>query len=106
MAEVVWTTRAAADLEALGAYLAREAPGYAERLVRRLLGSVERLGTFPESGREVPEMAGSGIREVVYRNYRVVYLFSPDAGRVEVLTVFHASRQFGASRDPGAAPEG
>lgn len=98
MAEVVWTARATADLEALADYLAQSAPGYAEVVMRRLLASVDRLGAFPMSGRAVPEIGQKDMREIVLRSYRVVYLYDAEADRVEVLTVFHSSRQFGASR--------
>ncbi|MGI9176186.1 MAG: type II toxin-antitoxin system RelE/ParE family toxin [Rhodothermales bacterium] len=96
MAEVVWTPRAYADLEAIGAYYAQSAPGYAEVLVRRLMQAAERLEVFPASGRVVPEIGDESMREVIHRNYRIIYMHLPDEDRVEVLTVFHSSRQFGA----------
>ena len=97
MAELVWTPRAYADLEAIGSYHAQSAPGYAEVLVRKLVQITERLRNFPASGRIVPEIGDENMREVIYRNYRVIYMHLPEDERVEVLTVFHSSRQFGAS---------
>lgn len=96
MAEVVWSPRAYADIGAIGDYYAQTAPGYAEVLLRRLLSLAERLEAFPTSGRAVPEIGDDSLREVIYRNYRVVYSFLPDDDRVEILTVFHSSQQFGA----------
>ena len=96
MAELVWTPRAYADLEAIGSYCAQSAPGYAEVLVRKLVQITERLRNFPASGRIVPEIGDENMQEVIYRNYRVIYMHLPEDERVEVLTVFHSSRQFGA----------
>ncbi len=96
MATLVWTPRAYADLEAIGAYHAQNAPGYAEVLVRKLMHVTERLKTFPASGRAVPEIGEKNMREIIHRNYRIIYIYLPEEGRIEVLTVFHASRQFGA----------
>jgi plasmid stabilization system protein ParE len=96
VAEVVWTPRAHADLAAIGAYHAQSAPGYAEVLVRKLMHAAERLEVFPLSGRVVPEIGDESLREVIHRNYRIVYIHLPEDDRVEVLTVFHSSRQFGA----------
>lgn len=95
MAEVVWTTRARADLVEIAEYHATRSPDYAEALVRRLLGAVGRLETFPRSGRAVPEVADDAMREVIYRDYRLIYLYDESDDRVEVLSVFHSSRQFG-----------
>ena len=36
------------------------------------------------------------MREVIYRDYRIIYLYEEEADRVEILSVFHSSRQFGA----------
>jgi hypothetical protein len=43
-------------------------------------------------GRVVPEVRRSDIREIVFRNYRVVYRSAP--GLVEVLTVRQGKRKF------------
>ena len=100
MAEVEWTTRARADLAEVAEYHAARSPDYAEALVRRLLSAVGQLGVFPRSGRAVPEIADESMREVVYRDYRIIYLHDEADDRVEVLSVFHSSRQFG--RPPGS----
>ena len=96
MADVVWTTRAQADLAEVAEYHATRSPEYAEALVRRLLGAVGRLEAFPRSGRSVPEIADESMREVVYRDYRIIYLYGERDDRVEVLSVFHSSQSFGA----------
>ena len=103
MAEVIWSPRAYADIDSIGDYYAQTAPGYAEVLLRRLLSVTERLEAFPTSGRAVPEIGDESLREVIHRNYRVVYIYSLDDDRVEILTVFHSSRQFGAL--PGESSE-
>lgn len=97
MADVVWTTRASADLDAIADYYAEMAPGYAESLIRRLLSVTERLESFPASGRIVPEIGDPSMREVIHRNFRIDYLHLEEEDRVEVLSVFHGSRQFGAA---------
>jgi len=55
------------------------------------VAGVERLETFPESGRIVPELDRPEIREVIVKPYRVVYRYRGEA--VEIATVFRSSRQ-------------
>jgi plasmid stabilization system protein ParE len=50
---------------------------------------VERAGEFPESGRVVPELSDSTIREILWRNYRIVYRIKGPL--VEIVTVFHGA---------------
>jgi toxin ParE1/3/4 len=92
---VVWTGQAKADLQAIEEYYLGVAPAYADVIVEGLLASTNRLRTFPRSGREVPEIADEALREVIYREYRVIYYINEEADRVEVLTVLHSSQQFG-----------
>ena len=90
MIELVWAPRAVRDLQAIRAFISQDSPVYAQLTLQRITARVERLRTFPESGRIVPERASVGLREVVVGNYRVVYRRATDA--VEVVTVFHGSR--------------
>jgi plasmid stabilization system protein ParE len=91
MARISWTSEALTDLEAIGDFIARDAPSFAQIFVDRVFQSVERLEQFPRSGRVVPEIAQENLREVVFGSYRIVYLLSDD--EVNILTVFHSSKQ-------------
>lgn len=92
MAVVVWSDEAVRDLEAIHTFIARNSSRYAATVVGRLVGAVDRLRMFPESGRMVPELEDPTVREVIHGSYRIVYERRERA--VEVLTVFHASRKF------------
>jgi len=89
---LVWSPQSLHDLESIRAFVADDSPRYAELVVRRIVAAVERLETFPESGRIVPERQAPNLREVLVTPYRVVYRLSP--GLVEIATVFRGSRQF------------
>lgn len=90
MTAIVWSPQALKDLESIRGYIAQDSVRYAELVVARIVSSVERLRSFPESGRVVPELNRPEIREVIVRPYRVVYRIRPSA--VEIATVFRASR--------------
>ncbi|MGB9499682.1 MAG: type II toxin-antitoxin system RelE/ParE family toxin [Dissulfuribacterales bacterium] len=45
---------------------------------------------FPEMGRSVPEAEKIDVRELLFRNYRIIYYVEPE--RVLVLAVIHAAR--------------
>lgn len=94
---VVWTARALADVEAIGDYIARDNPNAAERWVTRLLKAAQRTGAMPFAGRRVPEVARDDVREVVVRNYRLVYRVAPTC--VAILTVFESHRTFPGGAD-------
>ncbi len=84
MARVIWSPQALADLEAIGDYLAREAPAYAQAFVDGAFAAVKRLETFPNSGRAVPEIEDAALREVIYRGYRIFHIVSDSGGQAEV----------------------
>ncbi len=46
-------------------------------------------------GRVVPEIGLDSVRELIYRNYRIMYVVDDSEKSVEVLTVIHSARQFG-----------
>jgi len=83
---VVLTARAQARLEAIHDFVAAQDPSSAQRLAARLHARMASLGAFPGRGREVPEMRGTGVREVLEGHFRIVYRIEGD--EVQILTVF------------------
>ena len=90
MIRVIWTRQAVEDVEAIKAYVARDSVQYASFLVERVVAAVDRLESFPESGRVVPEVGDGSLREVIFGSYRVVYRVQAES--VQVVTVHHGAR--------------
>lgn len=89
---VVWTDQAGERLAEIEDYIARRgSPRRAEAFVDEIVDATTRQPSrHPRSGRRVPEVPGSRLRERIHRGYRVVYRIR--RGRVEVITVFEGHR--------------
>ncbi|MGH7739183.1 MAG: type II toxin-antitoxin system RelE/ParE family toxin [bacterium] len=92
MVEVRWTPQTSKDLEAIAEFIARDSPQYSRLFVLDVFTAVERLPQFPKSGRVVPELKNSNIRELLLGNYRIVYQFRAES--VEMITLHHGARLF------------
>ena len=90
MAEIKWTLQAADDLESIADFIAKDSPHYARLFAIDVLESVESLHDFPKSGRIVPELKNSTIREIILGNYRIVYRLKTQT--VEILTIYHGAK--------------
>ena len=93
MRTVRWTEQARSDLTAIRAFISQDSPHYASVVIAQLIAATDRLVTFPESGRAVPEFKNPTVREVVHRPYRIVYRIV-GADQIHILTVHHGSRRF------------
>jgi toxin ParE1/3/4 len=91
MAEVIWTEPALSDLNDVAEYIALENAVAAKQLVQTIFAKVERLETFPESGRIPPELEHLNYREVVVNPCRIFY--KQDSGKVYILFVMRAERE-------------
>ena len=92
MAEVkiVWSEEALKDIEEIISFISKDSELYAVNFASKIVSAVETLKVFPEIGRIVPEYGDLKMREIIYRNYRIVYLIEERA--VEIITVFHGSK--------------
>ena len=90
MTPLIWTRRAIEDVQSIRQFIAQDSPHYAELVRQQLIAAVERLPTFPQSGRVVPEANNPAIREVIQGSYRIVYRLIH--GEIHILTVHHAAR--------------
>lgn len=90
---VVWTSVAERDLAEIVAYLHRENPSAARRVLDRIEQQASALDALPHRGRIVPELAALEIRtyrELVIPPHRVVYSVQDD--RVVVFAVLDSRR--------------
>jgi plasmid stabilization system protein ParE len=80
-------------------YVSQDSSRQADKLIRELAQSADRLKTFPRSGRIVPEYEQHDeFRELLVGAYRVIYCVK--ASSVGVVAVIH-----GAKILPGEPPE-
>lgn len=92
MRQVRWTDQAVEDLRRIREFIERDSPKYGRLVVERLYDATTRLGTFPRSGRVVPEIGRDEVRELLVGEYRIVYRLESEAA--VLLTVFRSSRLF------------
>jgi addiction module RelE/StbE family toxin len=94
VASVTWTRDALNEVDAIGQFIGVEASVAARLFIQSIFLAVERLETFPRSGRVVPELGREDIRELLVGSYRLFYQVRED--RVTILAVRHSSRLFRA----------
>jgi len=85
------SAEALADLDAIFDHIARDKPQAALRWVEKLLDRAESAGQQPRAGRVVPEVGDLAIREVILKNYRIIYRV--EAKRLLVLTIIEGHRR-------------
>lgn len=88
--KLLWTKESLFKLQEIEKFIASDNPQAAIKFVEKLISLTETLPDNPDKGRIVPELAIKQIREIIYKNYRIVYLFKKNS--IEVLTVFEGHR--------------
>lgn len=92
MARLIWADKAVLDLERIYDFIAADSPFYARAQVERITRAAERLGTFPESGRALPELPHFPHRELIIGAYRLIYRYDLDALTVFIITIVHSAQ--------------
>lgn len=97
-----WAESALADLAGIQAYISRDSVFYARQFVERIFYAVEKLPSFPEMGRKVPEAEDrNDVRELIFQGYRIIY--SLQANAVCIIAVIHGARDLSAMSKPWAS---
>ncbi|MCK9425072.1 MAG: type II toxin-antitoxin system RelE/ParE family toxin [Ignavibacteriaceae bacterium] len=81
-----WTKEALLRLQEIEKYIAMDNVKAAVEFVDKLIFLAETLVDNPRKGRVVPELSIENIRELLHKNYRIVYLVKKSS--IEILTVF------------------
>jgi toxin ParE1/3/4 len=95
---VRWTREASEDLDDVLSYIASQNPIAAARVAERIERSVTTLGEFPRAGRRNP---ASGALEWVVPGLPLLIIYTIlTADLVEIIALFHASRDPSTKRRP------
>lgn len=78
------------DIQDITEYIARDSIENATLFADELLEVCRSIPDFPERGRIVPEVGHPQLREIIYKNYRLVYTVRK--GEIYILQVFNAAR--------------
>lgn len=89
---IEWTGQATRQLDQVHDYIAfSNREDVADRVILRIISSVQRLAAFPTSGRpgRVP-----GTRELVIPNTPFIAAYAVDKTRIVVLAVYHGAHRW------------
>ncbi len=84
--KIFWTKEALLRLQEIEEYISVDNPVAAIEFVDNLISLAETLIFNREKGRIVPELSMENIRELLHKNYRIVYLVKKNS--IDILTVF------------------
>jgi len=90
MVKIIWSPRAASDVEEICDYIATDSEHYARIFAQKVITIVEKIPDFPYVGRMVPEYQKDDLRERIFQNYRIVYRIKPEV--IEIVAVVHSAR--------------
>jgi len=90
MVEIEWSPKAENDLNEIIDYIAQDSLEYALSFYEEIREKLDNLNNFPKMGRRVPELDDSNIRELLFRNYRLIYRNFRD--KIQVVRIIHGSR--------------
>lgn len=90
--KIVWSPLALERVEEIARYIACDDRAAAQRWLRDIFVTVDRLALFPQSGRIVPELGVPTIREVIFGRYRVIYRIGT---QIDIMTVRHGRQALG-----------
>ncbi len=89
--KTVWSPLALERVNEIADYIAENSIEAAKLWLIDVFGVVDRLQDFPNSGRIVPEVRRPNIREIIFKNYRLIYRV--ERKQVAILTVRHSKQR-------------
>lgn len=91
MVEIKWTSNALEELDDIANYISKDSFNYAQIVIKQIYEMVSHLKQFPKIGRKVPEYNNPNLREILYKNYRIIYLMKENC--LEIISVIHGNRR-------------
>jgi len=94
--KVVWNPVARKNLQTIRDHYKQFNETATKEVTKGIILATRRLEDFPESGRVVPEISDPDFREVIWNDWRIIYMMPPEGEDViEILNIIHSAQQFG-----------
>lgn len=91
MVKINWTKRAVESIYEIQEYLLTKSESFVKVFTDKIFEKVDLLINFPESGRMLPELERPDIRELIYKNYRIIYKIVSEE-EIDILFVHNSYR--------------
>lgn len=88
--KIFWTNEALSKLLEIEEYISIDNINRAEKFIDFLIEKVESIKDYPKRGRIIPELNIDNIREIIVKNYRIIYKI--DKNIITILTVFEGHK--------------
>ena len=85
--KLIWAPLAIDRIAEIASYISQDNPSAAEKWIDDAFQRVGQLAQFPNSGRHLPETSREDIRELIWKNYRIIYRVK--TRELAILTVRH-----------------
>lgn len=89
--KINWTRQAIEDIYEIREYYRPRSAKYAAQLTDKIFEKGDGLEKYPQIGRIVPELERPEIRELIYKNYRLIY-HVVSADQIDILAVHNGLR--------------
>jgi plasmid stabilization system protein ParE len=99
VAQIVWRSAAANALEEIGAYIRKDSPADATRVVAAIMSQIDNASDHPESGSIVLDYDDHNIRERLACGLRIIYRCRFEHDRIEIVLIQRQSRRLPAAID-------
>lgn len=87
-----WAAEARANFLEIAGYFAEYSQTSSKKWRKGVYNSVQRIKTFPRSGRIVPEKNWEYLREALYEDYRIIYFLDDEEETITIVTILHGRR--------------
>jgi len=86
----IWSPFSIERLTEIAKYIENDSPKNAIAFIDNIFIEIERIKSFPDLGRFVPELENRNIREIIYDSFRIIYRI--DDNRIIILTIRHTKQ--------------
>ena len=90
MAKIILSKTAKFDLKEIFDYIKRDSIKYALLEKKKIQEAIDKIPKHPLLGRVVPEFGNENLRELIFRNYRIIYEIISES-RIHVIAIHHHS---------------
>ena len=93
MVKLEYSISAREDLKSIYNFIAFDSEYYAKKFIKEIRERIKVLKAYPESGRIIYPERYNGLRQILFKSYRIIYIY--EANVVSITSIHHQHRDLG-----------
>lgn len=92
--QIILTNKARTNIKEIYTFYSHKSHNYSINIIKNINFQIRNLKYFPYLGKPLYNFTNNHLRELIYKNYRIIYIISEKQNLIYIYTIINSKQNF------------